>query len=298
MFYEMINEQKHTSGTTENTIEFFTGHGGSMLSGLGIKKFYEKIPKQDNIPVEFNVDEESLPNNNIKPAIFYRYSYLEKYYLSVLYNMLQKLEDMNSSDVVEKYASPQIEKSKMTKVTYSREKSDITKQFFDHFMSKIKQEFRYFDVPFVLNTEEIYLSVDDENLYLNSNVYTIRFIIRKNFHYLLAVEKCYAPTELEFYVRFIIKDEIPHIIISRINDIYDQFVVSFLSYNTMNKYYNIYDKNGKENNNRYDLLISNEEIIKLLPKTIRKYYCTTKDGRIFSAINNKIECIIEGGIWS
>lgn len=313
------------------------GIGGSLISPIGLHNMYERqIIKPMLEPVGYNEYNKLLPNNQIDPTTFYRYYYLEKYSLSVLYIILQELENRFPNELIRKLAKNKIYIEQMSNINNIRTaqtqsisglKVQQWKDVIEYMMKYIYSKYPHIDYPFVYNTTTVYvhnIPFEQENVKLNDEfeydpedenntsrqIYLIQFDIKKNFHYLLTLKKSHAPDVLSLYIKFAIDEKksaessttIPVILLSRIKEIYDAYVDKYYAFNDVD-YIQYIDKPEQRLN------FTEEQITEIVKEqhNVAEQSAKTQCKRITSEndldegtvidVTNKIDCLIEGGVW-
>jgi hypothetical protein len=297
-------------------IEHFDGKGGMLISPLGLPEMYDhQVVSPVLKPDGYNQYYNQLPDNQIEPTIFYRYYYLERYYLSILYQICQEIENQYPQELINKLANNKISIDQMDLI--NNIKSPENKKWLstiEYTLKYIARKYPHIDIPFIYNTTTIYkydIPIELEN-YIDSSdknktkqpIHLIQFTIRKNFHYLLAIEANGTPKELTMYIKFTYDENTnePRLILCRVKEIYDQYTPRFESAN-QERYTQFVDEPEQE------LGLTEQQIDDKVSER-QKFYqqgqrskCRRRDRNIGKMLDevipvpDKINCIIEGGVW-
>jgi hypothetical protein len=313
------------------------GTGGSLISPYGLPHMYDNQEIRPVLdPVGYNEYNQSLPNNRIDPTTFYRYYYLEKYSLSILYIILQELENAYPNELIKKLASNKVYIEQMShqdnvrveqlnnNTNMKHDKINMKDnekwvEVIDQIMKYIYSKYPHIDYPFVYDTTSVYtydIPFEYENIRLNDEtyeydpngteypLYLIQFDIKKNFHYLLALERSKAPDILTLYIKFAVHPKTGKsiIILARVKQIYDAYVDKYEASNDVD-YVQFVDKPEL----RLNLTDAEIEMI-VKERKINKDQATRTQCRRSSPngimeegsvldVTNQIDCMIEGGIW-
>lgn len=284
------------------------GKGGMLISPLGLPFMFDnQIVKPVSDPIDSNAYNRDLPNNIVNPTIFYRYYYLEKYYLSILYQMFQKIESEYPSKLIDSLAENKISVEQMDLIDdINSSENKMWKNTIEYVLKYIYEKYPHIDIPFTYNKTTVYKYIIPQDLetYDGEQLYLIQFQIRKNFHYLLAIEPNATPEILTLYIKFTYNNLMnePKLVLARIKEIYNAYVEDYKAVNSQD-YVQFVDEPeqhmemseeeiNKKVNEHYKFIVQTKSA-----SCKRKHPATGKMTDEIINVTNEIDCIIEDGVW-